>query len=120
MKRPQEVLFALVEDFTYIAFACALEPLRLANLVSGQELYRWSFASADGATATSSNGAVTLVHHKFDALPRCDRLLVISGLNVRQTDLSVLIASLSRERRHGTAIGAFCSGAYVLAKAGLP
>ncbi|MBU6266756.1 MAG: GlxA family transcriptional regulator [Sphingomonadales bacterium] len=118
MKRPQHIVFALVEEFTHIAFACGVEPLRIANLVSGQALYSWTFASADGRTATASNGAVTLVNHGFDSLPRCDRLLVISGINVRQAKLQGLIAALRRARSHGTPIGALCSGAYVLAKAG--
>jgi len=117
---PQSFIFALTEDYTHLAFACAVEPLRIANLVSGRELYCWSFASVDGRTATSSNGAVTLVHHRFDALPPSDRLFVISGINVQKGDHQVLITALRREARlRSTRIGALCSGAYVLAKAGL-
>lgn len=76
--------FLLVEEFTHIAFSCAIEPLRIANLLSGKELYRWSFVSEDGTTAVSSNGSVTLVHHGFDAIPECDRLFVLSGINVQK------------------------------------
>jgi transcriptional regulator GlxA family with amidase domain len=120
MPGSQHFVFALTQDFTHLAFACAVEPLRIANLVSGQELYRWSFASEDGRTATSSNGAVTLVHHRFDTLPPCDRLFVISGLDVQKHDHSALVTMLRREARsRKTRIGALCSGAYVLARAGL-
>lgn len=120
MSHPQAFIFALAEDFTQLAFACAVEPLRIANLVSGQELYRWSFASIDGETATSSNGAVTLVHHRFDALPPCDRLFVISGLDVQRHDHRTLIGALRRQARlRRTRIGALCSGSWVLAQAGL-
>lgn len=119
MTRPQHIIFALVEDFTHLAFACAVEPLRLANLVSKRELYRWSFASENGKTATASNGSVTMVHHPFSALPPCNRLLVLSGINLRQMNLNGIIAALRRARISGTQIGALCSGAYVLAKAGL-
>lgn len=118
MTGPQHFVFALVEEFTHIAFSCAVEPLRIANLVSGKELYRWSFASANGETAMSSNGAVTLVHHRFDKLPSCDRLFVLSGINMQRQDTRSLLAALRRERAHGTRIGALCSGAYILAKAG--
>jgi transcriptional regulator GlxA family with amidase domain len=118
MTRTQHFVFALVEDFTHLAFSCAVDPLRIANLVSGQDLYRWSFASADGKTATSSNGSVTLVHHGFGALPACDRLFVLSGLAMKHKDHGALIASLRRERSRGTPIGALDSGAYILAKAG--
>lgn len=116
----QHVVFALTEDFTHLAFACAVEPLRIANLITGRELYRWTFASADGQTATASNGSVTLVHHRFDALPPCDRLFIISGLDVQRHDHTALIAALRREvRTRRTKLGALCSGAYVMAQAGL-
>lgn len=118
MANPQHFVFALVEQFTHMAFSCAVDPLRIANLVAGRELYRWSFASADGETATSSNGAVTLVHHRFGALPPCDRLFVLSGIDVQHIDTGDLRAALRRERSRGTAIGGLCSGAYILAKAG--
>jgi transcriptional regulator GlxA family with amidase domain len=120
MAVPQHFVFALTQDFTQLAFACAVEPLRIANLVSGRELYRWSFASEDGQSATASNGSVTLVHHRFDALPAYDRLFVISGLHMERHDHTALISVLRREARtRRTRIGALCSGAYVLATAGL-
>ncbi len=120
MPGPQHFVFALTQDFTHLAFASAVEPLRIANLVSGRELYRWSFASEDGQTATASNGSVTLVHHRFDALPPYDRLFVISGLDVQKHDHAALLAMLRREARSRLPrIGALCSGAYVLARAGL-
>lgn len=117
MARSQHFVFALVEEFTHLAFSCAVEPLRIANLVSGKELYRWSFASENGETATASNGSATLVHNRFDALPDCDRLFVLSGINMRNKDLRGITSALRRARAHGTPIGALCSGAYVLAKA---
>jgi transcriptional regulator GlxA family with amidase domain len=118
MTGTQHFVFALVEDFTHLTFACAVDPLRIANLISGKELYRWSFASANGRTATSSIGSVTLVHHGFDKLPVSDRLFVISGINMHQKDNRSLISALRRERTRGTMIGALCSGAYILARAG--
>lgn len=116
--KAQHFIFALIEDFTHLAFACAVEPLRIANLVSGHDLYRWSFASDDGLSAKASNGSVTQVHYSFANMPHSDRIFVISGLNVRQAPLRNAITMLRRERATGTRIGAICSGAYVLAKAG--
>ncbi|MCZ4268951.1 GlxA family transcriptional regulator [Rhodobacteraceae bacterium G21628-S1] len=118
MATPQHFVFALVEDFTHMALSCAVDPLRIANLISGQTLYRWSFASENGETAQASNDSVTLVHHGFDSLPDCDRLFVITGIHMKEKDTSLLLSALRRERARGTQIGALCSGAYVLAKAG--
>ena len=116
---PRRFVFALVEDFTHFAFSCATEPLRLANLVSGRQLYTWSLASANGATARSSNGFETVVHHSFDTLPTCDRLFVLSGIDMQHKDTRLLVAAIRRERARGVQIGALCSGAYILARAGI-
>ena len=118
MANTQRFVFALVEQFTHMAFSCAVEPLRIANLISGSELYDWSFASADGKTATSSSGIVTLVDYAFSDLPSGDRLFVLSGIDMRSQDVRTLVASLRRHRSRGARIGALCSGAYILAKAG--
>ncbi len=118
MSRTQHFCFLLVEDFSHLAFSCAVEPLRIANLVSGQELYRWSFASEQGGQAVCSNGSVTLVHSDFNDLPKCDQLFVLSGIHMRDHVTSPLLAALRRAKVHGTPIGALCSGAWVLAEAG--
>lgn len=118
MQKPQHFTFVLVEDFSHLAFSCAVEPLRIANLLSGQNLYRWSFASEDGQSATCSNGSVTLVHHGLDTLPKCDRLFVLSGINMRERLTKPLLTMLRRQARHGTRIGALCSGAWILAEDG--
>lgn len=116
MTQTQHYAFALVEDFSHLAFSCAVEPLRIANLISGEALYRWSFLSEDGQGATSSNGSVTLVHQGFSDVPDCDRLFVLSGINMNRHITRPLTAMLRREKTHGRAIGALCSGAWVLAE----
>lgn len=119
MENPQHFVFALVEDYTHLAFACAVDPLRIANLISGRELYLWSYASLDGKSAHSSDRTEIVVQHSFDDIPPCERLFVLSGINMRQKDCRVLISALRLLDRAGrTKIGALCSGAYVLAKAG--
>ncbi|MEO0678391.1 MAG: GlxA family transcriptional regulator, partial [Pseudomonadota bacterium] len=72
MTATQHYVFCLVQDFTHVAFACAVDPLRIANLISGEELYAWSYASGDGETAQSSDGTVIRADHGFGDLPDCD------------------------------------------------
>lgn len=115
----QHFNFVLVEEFSHLAFSCAVEPLRIANLLSGETLYRWSFASEDGESATCSNASVTLVHHGLDTLPKCDRLFILSGINMRAHLTKALLTMLRREARHGTPIGALCSAAWILAEDGM-
>ena len=47
-----------------------------------------------------------------------DRLFLISGINVQNHVTPEILRFLRRERAAGTALGAICSGAYVLARAG--
>ncbi|WP_293572699.1 GlxA family transcriptional regulator [Phaeobacter sp.] len=111
--------FLLIEEFSHLAFSCAVEPLRIANLVSEQELYAWSFASENGETATCSNGSVTLVHSRFDEIERCDHLFALSGINMRKHVTKPLLTALRRAKSRGVAVGALCSGAWILAEGGL-
>ncbi len=119
MSDPEHFVFLLLEDFSHLAFANAVEPLRIANLVSERELYRWSFAAAEGSTVRSSNGTVMQVEHDLSNLPDCDRVFVLSGVNVKKHTTRTLVAGLRRLKRHGVPLGALCSGAFALAQAGL-
>ncbi|MCP8895129.1 GlxA family transcriptional regulator [Shinella daejeonensis] len=119
MNDVSDVVFLLVEDFSHLAFACALEPLRIANFVADRELYRWRLASADGRSAICSNRAVTLVDQDLTPLERGEALFLISGINVQHHVTPRLLSYLRTERVRGVPIGAICSGAYVLAEAGL-
>ncbi len=117
--KPQHFAFLLVENHTHLTLACATEPLRIANMISGQELYSWSLASEDGVTSTASNAVKSLVQHSFADLPKCDRALVIPGLDMTEHVTPSLLGAVRRARTTGARVGALCSGAWILAEAGL-
>ncbi len=56
--RRERFVFLLLERFTLIAFAGAVEPLRLANRMSGRTLYEWQVVSDGGGPVRASNGVV--------------------------------------------------------------
>lgn len=118
-QQPEHFVFLLVHDFTHLAFSCAIEPMRIANLISGKTLYEWSFMSADGESATASNGVVTKVHRGYSELSRGEKLFVLSGIHVKENTTPELLNVIRRERIKGRLAGALCSGAYCLAKAGI-
>ncbi len=119
MHEPDHYHFLLVPDFTHLAFSCAIEPLRLANLLSGRELYRWTLISENGRSQNCSTGTTILVDRGFDPLESGDRLFLVSGTNVKQHASTALIDFVRRQARHGVRLGAVCSASYILAKAGL-
>src|SRR5690625_2011778 len=61
--------FLLVPGFSYIAFACAIEPLRIANMAAGKTLFEPITASVDGVCVTASNGVRTLPDHSIRDMP---------------------------------------------------
>ena len=119
MSRTRDVTFLLLDEFSHIAFSCAVEPLRVANLLQGEEIYRWRLASIAGERAVCSNKTVTLVDQGLDPLPPRSSLFVIAGQNVGEQATPEVLSFIRRERSRGTRIGAICAGAYILAKAGL-
>ncbi|THH35176.1 GlxA family transcriptional regulator [Aliishimia ponticola] len=114
----QHFVFTLIENHTHLTLSCATEPLRIANMISGETLYSWSYASQNGETARASNDTISLVQHGFDTVPRCDRLFVIPGLDMDKHITPGLLACLRRAKRDGVRVAALCSGAWILAEAG--
>ncbi|SFL34029.1 GlxA family transcriptional regulator [Methylobacterium pseudosasicola] len=111
--------FMLVAQFSMIAFTSAIEPLRLANRAAGRELYRYSLWSEQGGSCAASNGIEVRVSGTFAEAQGLDMLIVCGGLDIHRPDHRALQATLRRSSVGGAAIGAVCTGTYVLAKAGL-
>ena len=119
---PQIVAFVIVDDFSMLAFTAAIEPLRIANrLVAARPLYRWLVVSRDGGPVTASNGVTVAAETALDDLDLAARpiVVVVSGVGAERIRDPVLFAWLRRADRHGAQIGALCTGAFLLARAGL-
>ena len=118
--RQRHFVFMLLNQFTLLSFSAAIEPLRIANRMSGQELYRWTLAAEGGAQARCSNGTRLAVDRGLhDDVARDDVVLVCGGLDVRTNTTPAVLNWLRRASRRGSVIGGLCTGAHVLAKAGL-
>ena len=118
-------VFFLVPDFTMIAFATALDPLRSANRMLGYEAYRWRLASVDGRPVRASNGVECAVDTSLDderrkmaGQDRPSMVVVCSGVNVEKFHNKTVYAWLREEYNRGVAIGGLCTGAHILASAG--
>jgi transcriptional regulator GlxA family with amidase domain len=116
---PKRFVFLLLDRFTMLSFACAIEPLRLANYVAGKPLYEWLLAGESGETATCSNGATFKLDIGLEGIDREDIVLVCGGLDIQHTTTRPVVSWLRREARRGITIGGMCTGSYALARAGL-
>ena len=117
--RTRTIAFVLVPNYSMIAFAAALEPLRMANRLRGLELYRWLTLSVDGQPVSASNGLTMSPHASIATAGALDMAFVCGGVDVERTADKALLFWLRRLANHRTPIGALCTGAYLLAKAEL-
>jgi len=117
--RVRRFVFLLLNRFTMLSFAGALEPLRIANRMAGRAFYDWRIVGEAGTSATCSNGITLQLDGGFSELNRDDTLLVCGGIDVQSASTRAVINWLRREARRGVTIGGLCTGTYTLAKAGL-
>jgi transcriptional regulator GlxA family with amidase domain len=109
----------LVQDqFSLMCLAAVVEPLRAANRVAVQPLYRWRVLSRDGKAAVSTSGLSIGVDGAFQPSDERDALFLIGSFNTRVTDRA-LRADLRRAARGGAIMGAIEAGSWELARAGL-
>lgn len=114
---PYTVGFYLVPEFPMMAFASAIEPLRAANRLSGEELFAWHLFSHDGDPVPASNGIDIAVHGAIGADVHLDLLLVCAGSgDAADAAAGKWLRGLARS---GVALGGISLGAFVLADAGL-
>lgn len=123
---PRRVLFFLVPNFSMIAFATAIEPLRLANRFHTSKAYDWQLISTDGEPVQASNGLTINVDCSLDdvgttcaSFENPDMVFVCSGLAIERYRDPKLFAWLRRIHGHGVVVGGLCTGAWILAEVGL-
>ena len=117
--RKSKFAFLTLPNYSLIALANAVEPLRMANRVSGQDLYEWSIASLDGRAVRASSGLELAPTIALEKIGKAEILFVCGGVNVREAVTPPLLTTLRRLADRGMALGGLCTGGYALARAGL-
>jgi transcriptional regulator GlxA family with amidase domain len=102
-----------------IALANAVEPLRMANNLTGQPVYDWSIVSLDGRPTPASNGLELAPTVPLEQVGPVDILFVCGGLDVQAAVSPRIVAALKRLAERHVPLGGLCTGGYALAKAGL-
>jgi transcriptional regulator GlxA family with amidase domain len=111
--------FLTLPQYSMIALSTAVEPLRMANNLTGQTVYEWSIVSLDGQPTPASNGLQLSPTLALDQAGAFDILFVCGGVNVQQAVSPKVLAALRRLAERRVPLGALCTGGYALAKAGL-
>ena len=117
--KQRRFVFVLLNNFTMLCFACAVESLRIANRMAGKTLYTWDIAGEGGQMVACSNGIETKLHMDLTELNRDDTVMVCGGIDVQAATTKKVLNWLRREARRGVTMGGLCTAGYTLAKAGL-
>jgi transcriptional regulator GlxA family with amidase domain len=117
--KPRRFVFVLMENFTMLCFAAAIESLRIANRTAGAQLYSWTILSEGGQEAVCSNGCAFRVDNDLIELDRDDTVMLCGGIDVQHATTKRILNWLRREARRGATIAGLCTAGYTLAKAGL-
>lgn len=118
-RSPQTIIVALLRDFSVLSLSTALETMRIANQLNGDTLFDWRLLSENGKPVRSSLGGDFPVDAGLTDLRGHETVLVCGGSNIRSTSSKIILEWLRRQARRGVAVGALCTAAYTLAKAGL-
>jgi transcriptional regulator GlxA family with amidase domain len=116
---PETIGFLLIPQFSMMAFSSAVEPLRVANRLSGRALFEWRTVSADGNPVPASNGMAIAADIALPALAAIPTLIVCASFSPEAGTGRAVLAALRRLARRGATLGALDTGAFVLAAAGL-
>jgi transcriptional regulator GlxA family with amidase domain len=117
--KTREFAFLTLPRFTLLAFSSAVDPLRIANQLTQRPLYRWRVVSLDGAPTESSAGIRVEADQGLQPVGRDTTVIVCSGTDATHAADRKALTWLREHSRHGGSLGAICTGAYTLARAGL-
>lgn len=120
------LVFFLVNDFTILPFTAAIEALRIANRMLGYEAYKWRIASIDGQKVASSSGieinvSTSLAEERrmLSGPNRPSMAIICSGIDVEHFNNKAVFAWLREAYNRNVQVGSLCTGAHILAQAGL-
>lgn len=117
--KPKRFVFVLLENFTLLSFASAIESLRIANRMTKNNTYEWRIIGEGGEQVTCSAGSVFNLDGDLEDLTRDDTVMICGGIDVQLFTTKKLLGWLRREARKGIPVAGLCTAAYTLAKAGL-
>jgi transcriptional regulator GlxA family with amidase domain len=109
----------LLDNFTLISLASAVEPLRMANQLSGRELYRWTTLECRRRPGVGQRRSANHPRCLHAQSPALDTVIVCGGVGIQRTVTREHVSWLQSQARQSRRLGAVCTGSWALACAGL-
>lgn len=118
-RKIKKIGFILVDGFSLISLASAVEPLRAANHLSEEELYDITFIPSSGTRSLSSVGVISEGKTMADTGYDFDLVFVAAAGNPRTYDNPELLKYIKMLAAHRVHLGGISGGPVMLAQAGV-
>lgn len=116
---PHHVAILAYNGLCTFEFGCAIELFALERPELGVSWYAYSVCSADPGPLRATGGLALQVPYGLDALEHADTIVVPGWRDIDEAPSAALVDVLRRAWARGARICSICSGAFVLAHAGL-
>ncbi|WP_240607801.1 GlxA family transcriptional regulator [Pararhodobacter oceanensis] len=117
--RPTHLGFLLFPGFPMACLTSAIEPLRAANEIAGQQAFAWTLYSETGARVRSSAEVWFDPDAPLSEAQGLDYLFLLSGPLATFEAPKAANGQLRRLSRHGLKMGGVSGGVFPLARSGL-
>ncbi|MER9178424.1 GlxA family transcriptional regulator [Mesorhizobium sp. M0955] len=121
-----EFLIVVVPGFSQLCMSSFIDPLRLANRLSGRERFRWRLVSDDGSPVICASGIRVCVDASLNEEARLlkskrlpEGIVVCAGERIDHYRSASLVSLLRLCARRNVRLYGLGTGAWVLAAAGL-
>ena len=111
--------FVVLPHFNLMSFTGVIEALRVANRLSGNQLYSWEVIWREKGLVPASNGISIAPDHDYEGASQSDYLFVCASFAFADFKDKRTLTFLCRQARHGAVMGGIGAGAFILARAGL-
>ncbi|MGK0270341.1 MAG: transcriptional regulator GlxA family with amidase domain [Cocleimonas sp.] len=112
-------VFLVMPNFSLIAFASAIDFLRLANHINANKIYSWDTITPTDDVVKASNGLEFKPNKTLKEINAYETLFVCGGNNIRDYWTKSIGQWLRQQDTKEVKLGSLCTGAYILARAGL-
>ncbi|WP_192258109.1 GlxA family transcriptional regulator [Mesorhizobium caraganae] len=116
----------VLPGFSHLALHAYIEPLRIANSLSKEAIFRWQLVGMDSSPVIGANGLpvpVDTTVAAFDArgtkVGELNQLVIVAGALIERQSPTILNSFLRTTARLGVAISAIGTATWLLAQAGL-
>jgi AraC family transcriptional activator FtrA len=116
---PHHVAILAYDGLCTFEFGCAIELFALNRPELGVAWYTHAVCAAEPGPLRAMGGLTVHAPHGLEGLDQADTIVVPGWRDAAEAPPAPLVAALQAARRRGARICAICSGAFVLAHAGL-